>query len=486
VNAAAREAEPRSTAVQTSAALPSTMTPPPPAQQSAIKTLLPSGTSNGKPLRIESGGASETKRDAAEATRASASEDGELQESVYAEGLADMLSEYQYNKEEKAPAADTQTVRVPMSAGLSFVDLDIDDDSDDNVEFAGDAIEYLDNRMGGDSRVTLAPIREHVEIVPPTSTTGLALKLDGDETDLESGSDASAATEAKWSGVKNFDMGGLLGTMLPLGSLTRGIFSPMAGIKGVSVSSQPRSPSREIPEEPPSPVDKYVSKATTSGSVLALKSALILQDAASLKPIVLSSMDAIEQNDGSRPCKVKLLQLGARDGDVTKLVCMFLNGRGQHLLGIDLTACDIRLLGAQALAEALSHGTSLNSLNLNGNGLGFDGAMAIVKTLQANKITELGLGWNDIGLRGAKAVAEYIKSTTVLELGLEGNNIGDGGAKAIAVALSETSLVTLDLCENKLGNDACASLASHLPGSSLRSLKLAENNIGKLQVAIQF
>ena len=166
--------------------------------------------------------------------------------------------------------------------------------------------------------------------------------------------------------------------------------------------------------------------------------------------------------------------------------------------------------GVAALAECLKYNASLETLSLDGNGIGDDGADALGECLKYNKsLTTLDLSDNEIGGNGAAALGEclkYNKSLTTLDL--SDNEIDDDGAAALgeclkynksltmlnlkftirgddgAAALGEClkykkSLTTLDLSDNKIGDDGAAALGECLKyNKSLTTLDLSYNEIG--------
>ncbi|CAE7450395.1 Nod1 [Symbiodinium microadriaticum] len=69
-------------------------------------------------------------------------------------------------------------------------------------------------------------------------------------------------------------------------------------------------------------------------------------------------------------------------------------------------ACPAR----QAPAEALKQNSSLRTIYLEGNVIGFAGAKALAETLKQNSsLTTISLSYNAIGADGAKALAEAAK-----------------------------------------------------------------------------
>ncbi|KAK5809251.1 hypothetical protein F5H01DRAFT_394807 [Linnemannia elongata] len=138
--------------------------------------------------------------------------------------------------------------------------------------------------------------------------------------------------------------------------------------------------------------------------------------------------------------------------------------------------------GAKALAEALKTNKALTTLNLRLNSIGSYGAMALAEALKTNKtLTTLNLVGNSIGSDGAKALAEALKtSKNLTTLNLESNSIGDDGAKALATAFKiNSTLTTLNLERNSVGDDGAKALTDALKtNSTLTTLNLENNSIG--------
>ncbi|KAG0336628.1 hypothetical protein BG004_007956 [Podila humilis] len=187
----------------------------------------------------------------------------------------------------------------------------------------------------------------------------------------------------------------------------------------------------------------------------------------------------------------------------------------KHVERLNLGACDIGFVGAQAIAQALTScntTTTLKTLQMTGNSIGRNGAHALAKALETNStISTLTMIGNDIEDGGAYAFAELLKTnnnTTLKDLDLNWNSIGDNGIVALStalrtnssltrlslennmfgekgiLALSEalmvnTSLAVLELQYNKLGDNGAQSLAVAIKANTgLRTLDLSRNGIG--------
>ena len=138
--------------------------------------------------------------------------------------------------------------------------------------------------------------------------------------------------------------------------------------------------------------------------------------------------------------------------------------------------------GAKVLAESLQHYNNLQTLYLDDNGIGDDGAKALAETLQhCNNLQTLHLDQNGIGADGAKALAEGIQYCSNLQtLHLDQNGIGADGAKALAECLQHcNNLQTLHLDQNGIGADGAKALAEGLQHcNNLKTLHLGWNRIG--------
>ncbi|KAK3282617.1 hypothetical protein CYMTET_9653 [Cymbomonas tetramitiformis] len=173
---------------------------------------------------------------------------------------------------------------------------------------------------------------------------------------------------------------------------------------------------------------------------------------------------------------------------------------------LDLSGERLRSEDAVILGAVLVFNTSLNTLNLIGNGIGAEGAKALAVALTPNaegvfstSLNTLDLSGNEIGSEGAKALAvaltpnaEGVFNTSLNELYLNCNEIGPEGAKVLAVALTpnakgvfNTSLNALDLSNNEIGPEGAKALAVVLTpnaegvfNTSLNTLDLGRNRIG--------
>ena len=118
------------------------------------------------------------------------------------------------------------------------------------------------------------------------------------------------------------------------------------------------------------------------------------------------------------------------------------------VMGLELSANNIRPTGAIAFATALKINETLQILYLNVNPIRSAGATAFATALETNNtLRTLGLRHCDIGDSGAAAFATALKINTTLKvLDLQYNPIRNAGLLALATALeTNTTLTTLDL-----------------------------------------
>ena len=140
--------------------------------------------------------------------------------------------------------------------------------------------------------------------------------------------------------------------------------------------------------------------------------------------------------------------------------------------------------GARAIAEVLTHNTSLKKLCISYNliGIGDNGANYLSKALMHNtSLIRLEIAYNEIGDKGTQSLAEALmKNTSLTILNLMFNTIGDPGAHMLAEVLkSNTHLQSLCLDHNKIGDQGATGLAEALKiTSSLKLLSLQNNLIG--------
>ena len=149
---------------------------------------------------------------------------------------------------------------------------------------------------------------------------------------------------------------------------------------------------------------------------------------------------------------------------------------------LDLAGNGIGDEGAISLSQELPSLTSLQMLNLSRNIIGVEGAISLSQTLFSLSLLQtLNLEDNRIEIEGAVALSRALPHLSSFHtLNLAGNDIGDEGAVALSQALPLlSSFHTLNLANNGMGIEGAVALSGALPSlSSLHTLNLARNNIG--------
>ena len=206
---------------------------------------------------------------------------------------------------------------------------------------------------------------------------------------------------------------------------------------------------------------------------LNIESATMLAKIGAEKGIMLSGMtrdqtEADFSNGNLRPADTILI------GSDLKLMAV--------VTVLELCGNKIGAEGAIAIAEALKVNAVLTFLDLDRNSIGGDGAKAIAEALKVNAaLTILDLVNNQISVDGAKAIAEALKVNAALaELRLDHNDIGEEGASAIAEALKVNAVVTtLGLSSNRIGPEGAIAIAEALKVNAVvTTLSLRNNTIG--------
>ncbi|KAF9355426.1 hypothetical protein BGX26_006576 [Mortierella sp. AD094] len=128
----------------------------------------------------------------------------------------------------------------------------------------------------------------------------------------------------------------------------------------------------------------------------------------------------------------------------------------------DLEAFE-KALKNSILVKSLKTNVTLTTLELRGNQIGDEGALALSETLKTNTtLTTLDLESNRIQKEGALALSEALKTnTTLTTLNLQSNEIKNEGAQALSEAVKTyTTLTTLYLWDNKIGKEGALALAT--------------------------
>ena len=138
--------------------------------------------------------------------------------------------------------------------------------------------------------------------------------------------------------------------------------------------------------------------------------------------------------------------------------------------------------GAIPLFAELDNNQTLTELDMSGNGLGDDEALALADLLDDNHtLVRVNVSRNEIGSQGAYALGMALENNSMIEsFDLAWNSIRLGGAKMFARALAQhPSLASLNLAWNGLDDAPTALLGKALRTAfSLTYLNLASNRFG--------
>ncbi|KAI8820846.1 uncharacterized protein EV422DRAFT_530436 [Fimicolochytrium jonesii] len=128
------------------------------------------------------------------------------------------------------------------------------------------------------------------------------------------------------------------------------------------------------------------------------------------------------------------------DGALALAQMLKVNGSLKSLV-MEWNCIGIWQAGIRSLADALAVNQTLEDLDLRNNSIGPDGAQTLAVGLRNNQcLRRLDLRWNHIGLLGSKAIADLLKwNTTLEEIQLNGNEVPEEMAKVIAVALDRNA-----------------------------------------------
>jgi len=154
---------------------------------------------------------------------------------------------------------------------------------------------------------------------------------------------------------------------------------------------------------------------------------------------------------------------------------------------LDLCHVSLNAQGTVALAQALEDNATLVSLNLKFNSMGPEGFAALGKALNTMALQSLNLATNFIGTEGALVLAEVLKNNATLQsIDLWANQVSDEGATALAQALKDNgALQSLNLGYNFISEAGAAALEQGLKeNNALQWLGLERNGrMGQQRVA---
>jgi Ran GTPase-activating protein (RanGAP) involved in mRNA processing and transport len=121
--------------------------------------------------------------------------------------------------------------------------------------------------------------------------------------------------------------------------------------------------------------------------------------------------------------------------------------KNRVLTSVELDDNSIGDAGCSAMAMMLLQNAVLTRISLNGNRIGLAGVTALAKAVTSNShLRRIGLGRNKVGDEGAMAMARALKSNETLQrLDLHGNSISDEGALSLRTALEHYNHVLTSL-----------------------------------------
>eukprot|EP01012_Entosiphon_sulcatum_P064771 TRINITY_DN93621_c0_g1_i1.p1 TRINITY_DN93621_c0_g1~~TRINITY_DN93621_c0_g1_i1.p1 ORF type:complete len:418 (+),score=88.88 TRINITY_DN93621_c0_g1_i1:71-1324(+) len=137
--------------------------------------------------------------------------------------------------------------------------------------------------------------------------------------------------------------------------------------------------------------------------------------------------------------------------------------------------------GAAATISALDIIRGVTELDLSSNNIDNEDALRLIEVLQHHSVISLSLSNNVIGSEGAVALAQRLSNaSTIARLDLSFNGIGDEGASAIVAAMESgrSSVVSVDLSYNGLSNEGVTALVDAIRGNtSITSLNVADDGV---------
>ena len=122
--------------------------------------------------------------------------------------------------------------------------------------------------------------------------------------------------------------------------------------------------------------------------------------------------------------------------------------------------------------------TNLQTLILENNSIGHEGATALSKNTTWSSLRTLNLGYNSIGDKGVTALSQNTTWINLQTLNLEQNSIGDKGATALSKNTIWINLETLYLGGNSIGYKGAIALSQNTTWINLQTLDLEQNSIG--------
>eukprot|EP00747_Dinoflagellata_sp_TGD_P102080 gnl/TRDRNA2_/TRDRNA2_168553_c2_seq3.p2 gnl/TRDRNA2_/TRDRNA2_168553_c2~~gnl/TRDRNA2_/TRDRNA2_168553_c2_seq3.p2 ORF type:complete len:207 (+),score=27.81 gnl/TRDRNA2_/TRDRNA2_168553_c2_seq3:191-811(+) len=143
------------------------------------------------------------------------------------------------------------------------------------------------------------------------------------------------------------------------------------------------------------------------------------------------------------------------------------------LTNLDLSGNMIGVHGADRLAAALQHNSTLASLQLVNNRIEDEGAYLLAVALEGNRtVTSLGLNFNSIGDPGADFLASALEhNPNVTHIDLQDNDIGEESADRLASALRRNAagmrIITLWCTPHGHGSEFCTIACTDIGGAEV-------------------
>lgn len=184
-------------------------------------------------------------------------------------------------------------------------------------------------------------------------------------------------------------------------------------------------------------------------------------------------MDKVAVRANSTATALDLLSAGLQGCHMVCVAAVLGNGAMPSLQQLNLVGNCIGQQGALALAEAAGSGAipRIETLLLLGNHIGDDGLRALAKAATAgamSQLRELDISKNEIGDEGLCELASALAKHAMLRLEMldvSGNMIADVGVRALARAMAggaTPDLQTLLLRGNHIGNGGLSALAAEI------------------------
>jgi Ran GTPase-activating protein (RanGAP) involved in mRNA processing and transport len=159
--------------------------------------------------------------------------------------------------------------------------------------------------------------------------------------------------------------------------------------------------------------------------------------------------------------------------------------RGGCIRTLDLSHNDFGSAGVAALARLLASGRcALTALDVTGNWIGCDDALALAGSLQANRsLTELRLGHSEMEGEATTAVIAALQNNPHVRLRvliLDGESISQPDATSLAEVVQRSrTLERLKLCGCYMGDEGVTALAAGIGRSrTLQRLDLSATSFG--------